>query len=100
MILPISKSFHCLKARIDCLSVANFDVPYIYFNKRNFNGEDYNYDESFRMNDLLDMFDRNLLKMREFKIKQRLAIAEIHSTNNNKQRSSDKNANIPNTTKN
>ncbi len=81
MILPISKAFHCLKARLDCIKIANFDVPFSYpeGKENSFFGEDYVFDGSVipqKMDEFLEMFDKNLRKMREFQIKQKLALMQ------------------------
>lgn len=59
MILPISKSFQSLKTRLECISVASFELPLGGNQKaKDFFGEDYNAKDNIE--ECLKCFDEKM----------------------------------------
>lgn len=64
MILPICKSFHCLKARLECVKIAKNPMPLtITSTQKNFFGEEYIENDDFKIENCLAMFDEGIVKV-------------------------------------
>ncbi|CDW85005.1 vac14p [Stylonychia lemnae] len=67
MILPICKSFYCLKTRIECVKFSKLDPPLKQSTiDQQFFGQPYEFNDQFKMDDILRQFDQKVIIMKDF----------------------------------